>query len=759
MLFASTIVHRRNRLNSGTLIVGLLLSAGLAWTTPAFSQDGDKSQAKVAVPAGATVESLFTDFLHYARMGRFTTADGYAQALLAHPELDPVKVMEVASRDQESLNTLLIIIANSSIGDSAKRVLDLIQQGEHDERKQSDRIRENITLLGGNPQQEFFAQQRLIESGEYAVPPLIATLLDGQQKKLWPRVIVSLTKLGKGAVRPLVMALRMSNNDVRVHVIRALGEIGYPQAVPYLNRLIASDNMSSESKSAAAAAVSRIKAISGRKISGDAQDQFFGLAEWFYHEDPAVRADPRLHEANVWYWDDAEQGLRATVVSSNIFGQVMAMRCCEEVLLLENDHAPAIALWLASNIRRESRLGMNVESGDPGEVGDADPSRPDAYPRARYFSQAAGPRYAHMVLARAVNEGDTAVALGAIEALRITAGQSSLIGNEDIKQPLVQALRFPDLLVRIRAALALGSALPTSPFADAEFVVPVLAQAVTLSGREQVLVLDADQQNRNRVAGVMRNGGRTVIADASYYPAMTRVREETQSIAMMLVSTDVTEPDVANVIGKFRSEFQYAKTPIVLLAKPTHDLLAQDLADRFPFIAVVNSNADDAAIADALSRLQAKTGRSMIDDALSLTLAKLSVATLHGLASNGRTIFDLSGAMPALLAALEATDESLQILAASVLAMSPSSAAQQGVATVALDDGRTTTLRVAAFRELANSAKRHGNMLGQAQIDALVSMASQDGDLVIRTAASEALGAMNLTNNQASEILRSYYGG
>lgn len=759
MLLASFRVRSRSRISLCILFVSLLLSVGLAWSSSAIAQDGDNVEAKVAVPAGATVESLFTDFLHYARMGRFETADGYAQALLAHPELDPVKVMEVASRDKESLDTLLIIIANSSIGDSAKRVLDLIQQGQHDERKQSERIRENITLLGGDPQQEFFAQQRLIESGEYAVPPMIATLLDSQQKTLWPRVIVSLTKLGKGAVRPLVMALRMRNNDVRVHVIRALGEIGYPQAVPYLNRLIADDSMPSESKHAATAAVSRIKAISGRNISGDAKDQFLGLAEWFYHEDPAVRADPRLSQANVWYWDDADQMLRATVVSSSIFGQVMAMRCCEEVLLLERDYAPAIALWLASNIRREGRLGMNVESGDPTEVGDADLTRPAAYPRARYFSQAAGPRYAHLVLARAVKESDTNVALGAIESLRITAGQSSLIGSENVKQPLVQALRFPDLLVRIRAALALGAALPTSPFADAEFVVPVLAQAITLSGREQVLVLDTDQQNRNRVASLMRTGVRRVIADAGFYPAMTRVRDEAQSIAALLVSTDVTEPDVAHVINEFRSEFQYAKTPIVLLTRPTHDLMAQDLAKRFPYVAVVASEADEAAITSALSRLQTKTGRAKIDDALSLSLAKQSVETLHRLALNGRTVFDLSGAQPALLAALDATDEPLQVSAASVLALSPSTAAQQGMATVAMDDGRTTSLRVASFRDLAESAKRYGNMLGQSQIDALVSMAAQDDDLVIRTAASEALGAMNLTNNQASEIIRNYYGG
>ena len=47
----------------------------------------------VSVPAEATVESLFDDFVHYARLGRFTTADAFAKALLAHPDADPIDVL------------------------------------------------------------------------------------------------------------------------------------------------------------------------------------------------------------------------------------------------------------------------------------------------------------------------------------------------------------------------------------------------------------------------------------------------------------------------------------------------------------------------------------------------------------------------------------------------------------------------------------------------------------------------------------------
>ena len=106
--------------------------AVLAWAaSPATAQTESRGApaSSVEIPSDSTVESLFTDFLHYARMGRFDTADAYARALLAHPDLDPVKVLEVANKDKEGIGTLLTLIKSSTIGENAAQILDLIQQG------------------------------------------------------------------------------------------------------------------------------------------------------------------------------------------------------------------------------------------------------------------------------------------------------------------------------------------------------------------------------------------------------------------------------------------------------------------------------------------------------------------------------------------------------------------------------------------------------------------------------------------------------
>ena len=117
--------HMRRWLSLAVLAVGGIVSPAKGQNT---TQDRDGSRFQLS--SETTVESLFVNFLHYARIGRFTMADEYARALLARPDLDPVAILEIASRDRKSLETLLRLISHSTIGPSASQVLELIERGE-----------------------------------------------------------------------------------------------------------------------------------------------------------------------------------------------------------------------------------------------------------------------------------------------------------------------------------------------------------------------------------------------------------------------------------------------------------------------------------------------------------------------------------------------------------------------------------------------------------------------------------------------------
>lgn len=741
--------------------LALCMIAGFALPAAGQTQEA-AAAAKAPAAAEATPAELFKDFLHYARLGRFQLADANAAALLTHPDLDAVQVMQLANRDRKSVDTLLIIIKHSTIGENASKVLDLIQKGEELQRQDFERIRANIDNLCGTPQQEFFATKYLTDSGEYAIPHLVEFLLHPSDPACRPRVVHAMTKLGKAAVNPLVMALRVADDVVRLNLIRALGEIGYPQAIPYLAELIASEGSPEQTRQAAKDAVQRIAVVSGRDdVSGSASQLFSWLAERYYDEEEAVGADPRLEMANVWFWDEGEQAVTATPVPQRLFGPLMAMRCSEEALTLQPDHVESVSLWLAADVRRESRMGLNVESGAPGEAADLEDATHAAdFPRAQYFARAAGPRYAHLMLARAVQDRDTAVALGAIEALRVTAGESSLIGTEDFKQPLVQALRFPDLLVRIRAALALGSALPRSPFADSQYVMPIVAQAIGATSNERMVIIGHERETVNRLAGELRSDDRAVIAEVGFFEAMERGRSEFPSVDAFVVSASVSDPDVAGLLSQLRGEFQFLMTPVVLLASPAHSIIAEDLAAQDAYVEPLDSGADAEGVAAAVERIRERTGQLPMSDSLSSAIAHQAVETLRRIALDGRTVFDIAVAEQALAAALtSSSDEDIRLKCASVLALTQAPSAQSVLATVAMDGANSTTLRIALFASLAESAKINGHMLGEKQTTELVRLAREEADMTIRTAASQALGAINLASNQASEIIRSFHGG
>lgn len=722
---------------------------------PAAAQTPDAPEPSSAPTDRSEVASLFEDFIHFARIGRFDAADAYATRLLEHPDLDPVELMTVAERDANNIDTLIVLIEHSSIAKQAQQILDVIRRGEFEERQDPTRIRENLEKLLGPPQTEYNAIQRLAESGEYAVPWMVEALGDRERTRLWPRIVRALPQLGRDAIKPMVIGLEIDRPETQQTLARALGEAGYPQAIPYLQKLVGREGVAAEVRAAADEAIERIERRSGRRMPGPAADNFVDLAEQYYAEQGSVKADPRVPMANLWYL--REGFLTAVAVPTEIFGPIMTMRCCEEALLLAPSHRGAIALWLAADIRREARLGMDVESARIDPDAKQDPSRLEDFPRSIYFTRAAGPYYAHLVLERAVRDGDAEVALGAIAALRVTAGESSLVGTEDYKQPLVEALRFPDRLVRIKAALALAAALPKSPFAGSQSVPEVLAEAMSQGGPPRYVVADADESNLNRILGELRETQAAVIGDTNFYTALARARKEQDTVTCFFLGTDLEDPTLVQALRHLNDEYVYANTPIVLLVKPEHVSVAETVARQLPRVEQVPAGSGADELLQASARAFEKSGQTPLKPETALQLAMETADVIRQVALDGTTVIGVAAVEPALISALSSDNEELRIKIASALALFPTAAAQEAIAGLALNTDNSESLRIAAFDALAESARTGTNRLDPPRIAELIKVAADEPVLPLRTAASQALGALNLTTNQASEIIRKYH--
>jgi tetratricopeptide (TPR) repeat protein len=692
------------------------------------------------------------DGWHYAAIGQFGYARSNFESLIKS-DPDPVAVLELAGYNPYRETILLQLMDREDIGPAAADMLKLLKEGRFRLRTDPPQIIANIQKLGGTARERLNAVVQLRQSGEWSVPFLLDVLMDPAQEPLHKHILDTLAEIGKPAVTPLAVSLAMDNNPIKVFVIRSLGGIGYPHAVPYLKQLIENNETSQQVRDEAVKAIQQIEQTSGKKTPGSAAEGFLALGDAYYYDHGSLLSEQDAPVVNVWFWRNGH--LSSTQVPPRIFSDLMAMRSAEAALQLNSDLTDAVALWLASNFRREAHLGVAdvaSEAADPATA--QDPTRPNGYPRAIYFARAAGARYNHLVLSRGLKDAEPGVILGALAALRDTAGASNLIGSEDYKQPLVQALTFPNLIVRIKAALVLGNALPTKEFAGAGNVVPALAEALAQTGEKHAVVVEPDEANRNRVVGILREAGFAVVAGEGFYATLQDARKNAPSLDLVVIPSSLNDPAFATALSDLRKDYLFASAATVLLISPADEDVVRPLLHLDPRIGGVPANAPAAQLLAEYDRVRRQIGALPLDRATALDLATQAAETLRMIAVTNNKVYDFRQAQVALINSLKHPEEALRVIGADVLARSETPEAQQAIAQLALDESQSKPVRLRAFAALANSAKAHGNLLNDQWRDQVAAAATQTKDLEIRTAASQALGALNLPSNQASKIIR-----
>jgi hypothetical protein len=203
-----------------------------------------------------------------------------------------------------------------------------------------------------------------------------------------------------------------------------------------------------------------------------ASNLFYRLGEDYYYHAESLQPAEDVNFANMWFWDKQTSRLTREQVNRGYFNELMSMRCCEWALKADAGFGQAIGLWVAAFFKAES-----VDSQMPAYFG-------TGHADAMTYATTAGPEYLHQALARAIKDKDAKVALGVIEALSVTAGESSLFYRVGTTQPLAQALSFDNKAVRYSAAIAFASAGPNKKFPESKLVVTNLAEAIGQSAEQ-----------------------------------------------------------------------------------------------------------------------------------------------------------------------------------------------------------------------------------------------------------------------------------
>jgi HEAT repeat protein len=461
-------------LNGRTAAVILFIGCFVVGAGFAQNQPVVPNATVAAGDAKPTLADNWNDFLHYVKVGRFDLARGYGQAIL-QSKPDPAELFKLVQANQQGYDLAMKVAETAQDPDLAQltgQLLGVIDQGRFLQRTEPKIIVDEVRRLTGTPRGKMTAIRRLKDAGEYAVPFLLDAMAQAiQDPSTGPKLsdmIEALPQIGRPAIRPLVAALQTDNPRLKAEIIRALGDIGYPQSLPHLKYV---------AEKAQAADLRELALASIRKIDPQAANTpsaalFYQLGERYYYHDESLAPTSGAAFGNLWFWDSQANRLQRVQVDLACFHEFMAMRCCEWSLRAEEQFGPSIGLWLAAFFKAECPGVPMPEYFGPNHA------------RALVYATTAGPEYLHQALARAVNDRNAAVALGAVEALAATAGEKSLMYTLGPSQPLLQALTFPDRAVRYSAAIAIASAGPRQQFTESRVVVQNLAEALAKSGQQ-----------------------------------------------------------------------------------------------------------------------------------------------------------------------------------------------------------------------------------------------------------------------------------
>lgn len=538
-------------------------------------------------------EDNWNDFLHYTAIGRFDLAAGFARKLIeSNP--DPVVLLELSESNTNGYGILLRMYStNKELKEVSGQILDIIEQGRFVRRTDAKIIMQEIKRLSSTIRGRLAAQQRLKNAGEYAIPYMLEALVDESRKDELANIADALGKIGRDAIRPLVSALQMDNAAAKAEVIRALGEIGYPQSLGHL-KYVAENDRSEQLRGPALEAMEKIDP-SAAKLP--AAQLLFNLAENYYYHSESLAPATDYDFANIWFWEQSSRSLVRQEVDKAYFNELMAMRTCEWALKADENLGKAIALWLAVFFKAES---TGLAQPEYFGIGHAD---------AMTYATTAGPEYLHQALERALNENNAYVALGVVEALAANAGEKSLLRRVGTEQPLVKALSFDDRAVRYSAAIAIGAAGPTSEFMGSRLIVENLAEAVGRKGAEELGDEPADEyairavEVLNKLA-VTRNG----IVDL--LQALPVLIEGTKSswVQMQNLAGDVLarldSPDAQRAIADMALSAQnspdvrkYAFGSLAISAKLNANLLTDEQIDAI--YSLISSEGTDAELRGA----------------------------------------------------------------------------------------------------------------------------------------------------------------
>ncbi len=165
------------------------------------------------------------------------------------------------------------------------------------------------------------------------------------------------------------------------------------------------------------------------------------------------------------------------------------------------------------------------------------------------------------------------------------------------------------------------------------------------------------------------------------------------------------------------------------------------------------STADEAGLTAAIEEARKRAGGLAMDEKMATAYALRAAELLQRLALSRVQVFDLLVAQSAVIAALDDQRPEIARAAANAAGLLNSREAQASLAVKAIDEKTSDEFKVIVLKNLSTHAKFYGNQLDQSFTEGLAKLAETAMNQDIKSAAAEALGALNLRSDQIKVLI------
>ncbi|MDB5174570.1 MAG: hypothetical protein JWN51_3343, partial [Phycisphaerales bacterium] len=215
---------------------------------PAAGDAPPATEPAPEIPQNQSLRDDVDDFWHYGKIAQYPMAAAFGNKLLTRTE-KPLEILQAfeatAASHKDVLDEWILRwegVDASGMKDVAVKLQTLLNTGRHERRGLQSYIQENVEALSVNERSYANHLPRLRDSGELAVPLMLDYLKDPNKSQYHPAIRRALIQLGRPILNPLLAATEMKNNEETLRTLTTvLGGIGYPIAVPYLQK-ISQDN-------------------------------------------------------------------------------------------------------------------------------------------------------------------------------------------------------------------------------------------------------------------------------------------------------------------------------------------------------------------------------------------------------------------------------------------------------------------------------------------------------------------------------------